>query len=96
MLTAAALEIPTVTKRILIPPSGEIVMWLRASPASGNGIAKATGYASTTDARAIPTAEQTSQLIFASLTTKSDDWHETAGCSHTRRAPAYQVNQDLL
>ena len=89
MSTAAALAIPTVTKRILIPPSGEIVMWLRASPASGNGIAKATGYASTIDARAIPTAEQTSQLIFASLTTKSDEWRETAGCSHTRQAPAY-------
>ena len=123
-------------------PSSEIVMWLRADPASGVPIAMVTGYVSTTyarasqiavkrilidpsstnvillskrthnacgiwiarvteivstkDARASQTAEQTTQLIFASLNNKSDDWQERAGCSRIKRAPAYQVNQDLL
>ena len=96
VLAATARAIPTVVKRILIGTPSEIVMWLRADPASGLLIAMATGNVSTAAARASQTAEQTSQLILASLTTKSDDWHETAGCSHTRQAPAYQVNQDLL
>ena len=45
----------TVLKRILIPPSGEIVMCLRADPASGIWIAMATEHVSTAAARASQT-----------------------------------------
>ena len=88
----------TAVKRILIHPSGKIVIMLRTrkDPAFGIWIAKVTGLVSTANARASQTAEQTTQLIFASLNNKSDDWQERAGCSRTKRAPAYQVNQDLL
>ena len=86
----------TVMKR-KAPPS--LIVILLSKPmvaASGNLIAKAIENVLTVSARAIPIAEQKRQLIFDSPTTKSDDWHETAACSRTRRVPACQVNRDLL
>ena len=45
----------TVLKRILIPPTSEIVMWLKAMSASGITIAMATEHVSTAAARASQT-----------------------------------------